>query len=250
MRGMLVAASFLTRIRVPVSAGAIEVGASVPWFPIVGAMLGCAGAGVAWVLRDPGGMPATMTAAIVVALGAWVTGAIHLDGLADMADGFGGGRTRDDVLRIMRDSRIGSYGATALVLVLTIKVVAVAELLERGVALPFLIAVPTVSRWTVAVLGAWLPYARAHAGLGQAVTGRPVRDRLLIATVTAALVAFLMLRLQAIVLLAAATASLFWVGRVAQRQIGGITGDVLGATVELTEIAVLVAAVFITGRPS
>lgn len=240
------AASFLTRLHVPTVAGAADVGASVRWFPLVGAMLGGVGAGVAWMLRDLGGMPPTMTAAIVVAFGVWVTGAIHLDGLADTADGFGGGRTREDVLRIMRDSAIGSYGATALVLVLTIKTLAIAELLQRGPVLPFLTAAPAVSRWTVAVLAAWLPYARDGAGLGRAVTGEQRRNGLLIATVSAALIAVTALRLEGMILLVVAGAVTLWIGRFTRRRIGGVTGDVFGAAVELAETAVLIAAVLIT----
>jgi cobalamin 5'-phosphate synthase/cobalamin synthase len=247
---MLVAASFLTRLRLPAAAGAVDVGASVRWFPLVGAMLGCAGAAAAWVLRELGGMPSTMTAAIVVALGAWVTGAIHLDGLADMADGFGGGRTRDDVLRIMRDSSIGSYGATALVLALTIKVLSVAELLQRGAGVACLVVAPALGRWTVVALAAWVPYARSGGGLGQAVAGEPSRDGLPIATLSAAVVAVAALRLEGIVLLAVAAAVILWVGRLVRRRIGGVTGDVFGAAVELTETAVLVGAVLITGKTS
>jgi cobalamin 5'-phosphate synthase/cobalamin synthase len=195
-------------------------------------------------------MPSTMTAALVVALGAWGTGAIHLDGLADMADGFGGGRTRDDVLRIMRDSSIGSYGATALVLVLTIKVLSVAELLQRGSGVPFLVVAPALARWTVAALAAWAPYARSGGGLGQAVTGGPSRDGLPIATVSAAIVAVAALQLEGIVMFAVAATVALWAGRLARRRIGGVTGDVFGAAVEITETAVLVGAVLITGTTS
>lgn len=121
-------------------------------------------------MRDALGMPPALSAAVLVGLGAWVTGAIHLDGLADTADGFGGGRAREDVLRIMRDPTIGSYGAVAFVALVTTKMAALAALLERNTALPFLVAAPAMSRWTIVALGTWLPYARTEGRLGEVVT--------------------------------------------------------------------------------
>ena len=247
MRGVFVAASFLTRLRLPALAGGAEVGTSVRWFPLVGALLGGTGAALAWILRDLFAMPSTLTATILVALGAWVTGAIHLDGLADTADGFGGGHTRGEVLRIMRDPVVGAYGAIALVLVLTMKVAALTELLTRGSALPFMVAAPALSRWTIAALAAWLPYARADGGLGRAVTDERTAPGLLLSTITAAAIAVAALRFQAVVPIAVAVLATCWIGRLGLRRIGGVTGDVFGASVELTETAVLVSAVLITG---
>jgi adenosylcobinamide-GDP ribazoletransferase len=94
---VLIATAFLTRVPVPLVAGAGDVGGAARWFPLIGGAIGGAGALIAWAMRDLISLPAGLTATLVVGLGAWVTGAIHLDGLADMADGFGGGRTRDEV---------------------------------------------------------------------------------------------------------------------------------------------------------
>src|SRR5688500_13182606 len=170
VKTVLVAAAFLTRVPVPVAASAADVGAAAQWFPLVGAALGGAAVAIAWVMTDVLGVPSMLAAALLVGLGAWVTGALHLDGLADMADGFGGGRTREDVLRIMREPANGSYGATAVAIVIAIKVTAVAALLDRDGSLPFLVAAPVISRWSISPLAAYLPYARAVGGLGQAVT--------------------------------------------------------------------------------
>src|SRR5687768_13358515 len=133
--------------------------------------------------------PATLTATLVVGFGAWATGAIHLDGLADTADGFGGGRDREEVLRIMRDPLIGSYGAAALVFVVGVKVTAIAALLDRGAAFPFVVAAPAISRWTISALAAWLPYARTEGGLGRAVTHERDTIGLIVATAVTALIA-------------------------------------------------------------
>ena len=247
MKGVLVAASFLTRLYVPATADGVEVGASMRWFPLVGALIGSAGAIVVWILASGLAMPGTLTATIVVALGVWITGAIHLDGLADMADGFGGGRTRDEVLRIMRDPLIGSFGAIALVLVLVTKVVAVAELLQRGSALSYIVAAPTLSRWTIALLATWLPYARVGGGLGQAVTRQRCVSGVLLSTSTAAVVSFAALGSYAVLAIAVAIASALCFGLMARRRIGGVTGDVFGASVEVTETTVFVSAVAISG---
>ena len=147
-------------------------------------------------------MPAALTAVMVVALGAWITGAIHLDGLADTVDGFGGGRNREEVLRIMRDPADRLLRRDRALVLLTIKVPSIAALLDRGAALPFLVAAPAMSRWTISALAAWLPYARAEGGLGQAVSDVRTIGGLIVATAITALIAIAALRLDAIVRIA------------------------------------------------
>ncbi|MGH9307958.1 MAG: adenosylcobinamide-GDP ribazoletransferase [Vicinamibacterales bacterium] len=248
MKGLIVATAFLTRVPLPLIAGAVDVGRAARWFPLIGGAIGGAGALVAWGAREVIGLPPLLSATLLVGLGAWVTGAIHLDGLADTADGFGGGRSRDDVLRIMRDPAIGSFGATALVLVITTKVTALAVLLERGAAIPFLVAAPAISRWTIAALAAWLPYARAEGGLGQAVTRGQNTMGFLIATAIMTLIASAALRVDAIVAWTLAVLTMALLARAARHRIGGVTGDVFGASVELTETVVLIGGVLLTGR--
>ena len=248
MKAVLVATAFLTRVPVPVLAGGADVGGAARWFPLVGGALGGAGALAAWALNDGIAFPPLLTATLVVGLGAWVTGSIHLDGLADTADGFGGGRSREDVLRIMRDPVIGSYGATALVIVIATKVTALATLVDRGAALPFLVAAPAISRWTISALAAWLPYARADGGLGHAVTHGRDRRGLLVATAMTALIAIAALRTDTVMAWAPAALTAAWVARAARRRIGGVTGDVFGASVELSETTVLLCGVLLT-RP-
>ena len=246
MKAVLVAAAFLTRVPVPVVAGAADVADAARWFSLVGGAIGGAAALIAWVLVDVIALPPAFTAIVLVGLGAWVTGAIHLDGLADTADGFGGGRNRDEVLRIMRDPAIGSFGATALVIVIGTKVAALTALLDRGAALPFLVAAPALSRWTISLLGTWLPYARAEGGVGEAAT-RQRPTGLVVSTVIAAFIAVTALRMEALATAATALLTAAWVGRTARRRIGGVTGDVFGASLELTETAVLASGVLVTG---
>ena len=247
MRALLVATAFLTRVPIAVTARAVDVGSAARWFPLVGAVLGAVGALVAWTLTAVLGSPAALTATLVIGLEAWVTGAIHLDGLADTADGFGGGRSREDILRIMRDPRIGSYGAIALVLVIGMKLTALAALLDRG-ALQFVVVAPAASRWTISALAAWLPYARADGGLGEAVIDRRTTSSLIAATAITVAIAIAALRVEALFVLATAVLTVVWIGRAARRRIDGVTGDVFGASVELTEASVLVCGVWLTGR--
>jgi cobalamin 5'-phosphate synthase/cobalamin synthase len=249
VKAVLVATAFLTRVPVPVTAGAVDVGGAARWFPLVGAALGAAGALMAWTMTGTIGFPPMLTATLVVGLSAWVTGAIHLDGLADTADGFGGGHSREDVLRIMRDPVIGTYGGTALVIIIGVKITALAALLERDAALPFLIAAPAISRWTISVLAAWLPYARADGGLGHAVTHQRDTNGLIVATAITGLIALAALRTGALMAWTVAALTAAWVARAARQRIGGVTGDVFGASVELTETAVLLCGVVLTGRP-
>ena len=248
MRGVLVATAFLTRVPVPVVAGAVDVGRAARWFPLIGGLLGGATALIAWTMTEIMDFPAALTATLVVGLGAWATGGIHLDGLADTVDGFGGGRDREAVLRIMHDPLIGSYGAAALVFVIGVKVTAIAALLDRSAALPFIVAAPAISRWTISALATWLPYARTEEGLGQAVTKERDTIGLVVATAVTALIAIAALRADALIVWAFAALTAVWIARTARRRIGGVTGDVFGASVEITETSVLLCGVLLTGR--
>ena len=249
VRSVLVATAFLTRVPVPIAADAADVGRAARWFPLIGGVLGGANAAVAWTLTAIVDVPAALTATLIVGLSAWATGAIHLDGLADTVDGFGGGRDRDSALRIMRDPLIGSYGAVALVIVIGIKLTAIATLLDRAGALGVVVAAPALSRWTIAALAAALPYARTDGGLGQAVTHERDSAGLIVATVVAALIVLGALGADALIAWAFAALTAFWIGRAARRRIGGVTGDVFGASVELAEASVLVCGVLVTGHP-
>lgn len=249
MRALLVATAFLTRFPVPVTADASDVGRAAQWFPLVGAGLGIVAAVAAQAMAATPGMPPVLAALLLVGLGAWATGAIHLDGLADMADGFGGGASREEVLRIMRDPAIGSFGAIALLLVMGAKVGALVTLLDRHSAVPALVAAPTMSRWTIVALAAWLPYARPEGGLGEAITRRRDRLGLFWATAVTAVVTLLALRVEGLILWAGAAGVMVALGRMARRRIDGVTGDVFGASVELTETAVLIGAVVLAEGP-
>jgi adenosylcobinamide-GDP ribazoletransferase len=239
---VLAAFSFLTRLPVPaVPTRDEQLGRSVAFYPLVGLALGLAAGGLTSVLAASTAplVAATLGAGALAAL----TGGLHLDGLADLFDGLGGGRgDRARILAIMRDGRIGAHGATALVLVLIAKVAAMAELAARGSFVP-LVLFPCLGRWAVTPLVAFLPYARPE-GIGRAFVGHAGVREVGIATATAFLAVGLSGGTLAVPGLAAAvTAGLF--GVAIARKLGGLTGDVYGAAIELAEVAFLVAATLI-----
>jgi cobalamin 5'-phosphate synthase/cobalamin synthase len=178
-------------------------------------------------------------AVTLVIVGVWITGALHLDGLADMADGFGGGHSRADVLRIMRDHSIGAYGSTALILALALKIASILSLIEHGVGAVFLVVAPAVARASVVVLGYVLPYARAvEGGLGGASQYTGVGEVLFSSLSAIALAIGLAGWRGGVALVVTAVVS-FWNGRLGKRKIQGVTGDTLGANVEVCETLVL-----------
>jgi len=236
---VLAAFSFLTRLPVPsVPARAEDLGRSVAFYPLVGVALGLAAGGLTAALAT--GTSPLLAAVFGAGLLAALTGGLHLDGLADLFDGLGGGRgDRARILEIMRDGRIGAHGATALILVLVAKVAAMAELALRG-KLAALVLFPCLARWAVTPLVAFLPYARP-AGLGKAFVGHAGPREVGIATATAALTVVasggaLALPALAGVLVAAGVG--IWLAR----KLGGLTGDVYGAAIELAEVAIVTVA--------
>src|SRR5512132_608043 len=233
------AVTFLTRLPlgrfVQVDARDVARGAVV--FPVVGAGVGAIAAGIALAAAQV--LPDFVAAALGIAAAALVTGALHLDALADTADAVGA-TGRDEALAVMHDSRIGSFGATALALDLIVKVGCVTALLGAGHAVAALVAAGALSRAASLPLGAVLPYPRAEGGV---LNGRLSILAAGTAAVLGAAVAVLVWWSAApwLILTAVAVAAVlglwFW------RWLGGATGDCLGATTELSETAVLVVAV-------
>jgi len=211
------------------------------YFPAVGIVIGIASAIVFAIASRywAGFIPAVLA----IATGVLLTGALHEDGMADTADGFGGGRTRDEVLRIMRDHAIGSYGAGALILVIAFRIAAIAGLIGGPRALPALLLAPAIGRWSAVLLSATQDYARPLDDERAASPGSPSRwigrRELIIATIVAVPLAALAGRGRgAVALAAAAGGTLLW-GRWCRRRIGGVTGDTIGAGIEASECLAL-----------
>jgi len=243
------AASFVTILPVasskPAADGAV---ARATWaLPIAGLMVGLAGAFV-YKVAIRFGLAPNLAALLALAATALVTGALHEDGLADTADGLGGGRTRERKLEIMRDSRIGTYGVCALILSFGLRWSALATI-SSPVAVTFaLCAAHAAARAGVPAFMALVPPARPD-GLS-ASAGVPPGRSIAIAFAVGTLVLALALgpgkALVGLVLLSLAGLVL---ARLAIRQIGGQTGDILGAFEQVGEILILlVAAAFQMGR--
>lgn len=221
-------------------------------YPLVGALVGLIAA-VVLLVAFKIGLPPILGALLAVATTVLVTGALHEDGLADLADGFGGGRDRARKLAIMRDSRIGSYGVLALVFSIALRSVSLAALATSWhgeapwQAATALIAAQALSRGGLAAIMACLPPARTD-GLAARV-GRPSGSDALAAVLITAALALLLLdwpvALAALLVLFLAQGAL---ALLARRQIGGYTGDVLGAAQQVGEMVVLLVLAAILGR--
>ena len=238
--------AFFSRLPVGRLPGDASPARSVRALPLAGALIGCFPA-LALSLAAAAGLPPGVAATLAVATGLAVTGGLHEDGLADTADGFGGGATRERKLAIMRDSRIGSYGVLALAVVLALRGGALAALIGgRGPAAAgaATAAAAALSRALALLPMSTLPPARAD-GLARGF-GRPSPAALWAAAVLAAVLALGLPVLAGLgaghALLAAgvAGAAAALLTRLAAQQIGGHTGDVAGAAQQVAEAAFLV----------
>lgn len=237
VRGLLDATAFLTRLRVPARPfGDHGLARAVPWFPVVGALVGGVVAAVyaASVLA----LPELPAAALAVAVGVVVTGALHEDGLADVADAIGGA-TVADRRRILHDPRHGSYGVLALVLSVTVRVAAVASLASLAAA-GALVAAHAAGRTATVALMALGPMA--GDGLGSRASQSVGRAATLAAVAAGTLAVVAGLQLWSVAAVALTAAVVLGIRRWARRALDGVSGDVLGACEQLTETALLLLA--------
>jgi adenosylcobinamide-GDP ribazoletransferase len=231
------ALGFLTRLPVPHPDGGLaNFARAYRLFPVVGGLIGLA-IGVLCLALRRFGVPDLAAAALALGAGALLTGALHEDGLADVADGFGGGRDTAAKLEIMRDSRLGTYGALMLMVSFVAQVSALAALPDAFVV-HGLIAAHALARGVLPFMAMNLPYARKD-GLA-ANAGPPDFATAATAAALALIIAWLVLPWReafgAALAAAACAAGMAWL---AQRQIGGQTGDVLGGAEQLGETAIL-----------
>lgn len=235
MKRLVVALAFLTRVPMPrLEAGPADFAAAVRLYPLVGVAIGALVAGAGWLgtLADP-----WLGAVAALLAWVWITGALHLDGLGDLADGLGAAHgDRERLLAVMADPHVGSFGVVAIVLQLAAKLVALHLLLPGG--WPVLVAIPAAARLGPLWWAAWVPPLKP-TGLGAAIAGSiRVRD----------LAGWTLLLLGAGVILPvllAAPLLLLALGLWFARRIGGMTGDVHGAGIELAEAALLLAAAIV-----
>jgi adenosylcobinamide-GDP ribazoletransferase len=237
-----VAFQFLTRIPMPsISYEADSLSRATKFFPLVGLVVGSGAVLVRELLMFHMSRP--LVAVIMLLYLVLITGCLHEDGLADTGDGFGGGRTKDQILSIMKDSRIGSYGATALVLSLLARYLLLASLpLEHFAA--YVISSQVLCRWSSLPLSYFLPPARERDGQGARIAKLMSLASLIFGSVFSFAVVAFALRWSAVAPLLAAIFTAALSGWLYARKIGGLTGDCFGATNQLTEIAVYFCGVW------
>jgi adenosylcobinamide-GDP ribazoletransferase len=246
----LSAMQFMTRISIPSRPYESDsLARSVKFFPLVGLVVG-SGAVLLHLLLVPH-LPRMVSAFVVLAYLVLITGALHEDGIADVADGFGGGTNREKILIILRDSRIGSYGGLALAFSLIGRLILIAALPLPAVPF-YLIAAAVLSRWTVLPLSYFLSPARTINSPEAEADGqgaRIARHTSIVAfvgtTAFSFVIAAILLRKHAIAPLLCTTLTTWLAGAYFKKRIGGITGDCFGTTIQLTEIACYFCGVWI-----
>jgi adenosylcobinamide-GDP ribazoletransferase len=234
VRGLVAAVRYLTIVQVRPFESGPALGHAAPWFPVVGVGIGLVVVATERVTAAL--FPPLLGALLTVTVWKLLTGGLHLDGLADCLDGLPG-TDPEQRLRIMRDSRIGAFGAIGLILFLLLEIAALSELPSPD-RWRVLLAAPVIARAMPALLSRVLPQARRE-GHGASFAQTLPRSAAPVALGTALVVAVVTLRGLGLVALAAAALVALALGRFFGQRLGGITGDVLGAAVEAAELTTL-----------
>jgi len=246
MNGLITAIRTLTAIPCP-GKDADDMSKSLPWFPIIGLIIGIALYILAIIIQkitdqnNP-----EITAIIIILASALLTRGMHLDGLADFADGFWGSMNREKVLEIMKDSCIGTYGTIALITITTTKWICITNLLQNHAGI-WIIAATVISRTIQVNLASLYPYARQTDGTGAPFIKNAGAKNARLATILAAIMLITLLPgfWTPITALALGWIISILLGAWSRRRIGGITGDIIGASSELTETAILLLAIIL-----
>lgn len=239
MRRFTIAIQFLTVF--PLSTkhrfDEIDLGKSMVYFPLVGLCIGFC----LVCIRIPLSLylPAAVTDALLITFFIVITGAMHLDALADTADGIFSGKDRRGKLEIMKDSAVGVMGVVIIVIVILLKYVALVALSD-ALKNKALLVMPMLGRWTQVIVAYCSDYARLSKGLGFPFTTHVTPMILILTALISGIAVFYLLSLPGIIIagIVAITALLYslsfkWL-------LGGVTGDVLGASTELTEVIILI----------
>ncbi len=229
------AIQFFTRLRIPGQLGhnPVALHRAIRYFPTAGLIVGSLAA--AFFILTTFFWPKPLAALAAIAVAIYLTGALHEDGWSDTVDGFGGGWGKEKILAIMRDSCVGSFGAVALTVVLLTRFVALVEIDSLLVPVA-LVAGHAVSRLCATFVLAGLDYARPE-GKAKPFSNRLGYGELAFAALTALLPLLLLPPQQSIPALLLALIATAWLARMFKQRIGGYTGDCLGATQQLSEIA-------------
>lgn len=243
IRPLLIALQLLTRLPAPLRDNPTEseTGRSLLYYPLIGLLIGLLLAAMSWTLA---GTPALLRASLM--LSAWVllTGALHLDGLADTVDAWAGGHgERQRTLDILKDPASGPMGVSAIVLVLLVKFAALAALCDNG-TLWAIVAPPLLGRTVLPLLFLSTPYVRP-GGLGAGLAAHVPRRAATAIVLGTGMAIPVRAGLSGLTLLLTTAAVFLLMRRTMKRRLGGTTGDTAGALVELTEVVTLAAAAIV-----
>lgn len=248
-KGFIVALQFLTRIYVKrdIHVTAEEFGKSATFFPTVGMVVG--GAQVLVFLALEWALPPSIVALFLLIMPIVLTGAFHLEGLSDTADGFLSGRDKEGMLRIMKDSYVGTMGMIVVVSVMLAKLVFLSEIvqnLSHSLIIGVLFFVPVLSRWAMVISTGISKYARSEPGLGSAFTEMVGAKIIIISGLVPIIAAIAYLRIMGGLCVIMAILTALLVSWIAKRKIGGVTGDVLGGVNEIAEVVLLFSVIAIS----
>ncbi len=243
IRPFFIALQFLTRlpVRIAYQPDETSVGHSLAYYPLVGLIIGGLLAGSAWILS---GAPVLLSAGLLLVVWVLVTGGLHIDGLADSMDAWVGGfGNRERTLAIMKDPYCGPAGVVGIVLLLLLKFAALQAIIDSG-SLTVLLLVPVLGRTILLLLFITTPYVREN-GLGTAIVSQLSRKLILLVFIATLVVIFLLVGIKSLWLIAVMLLVFILSRMLMIQRIGGMTGDVAGALVEVSEVAILVSAVYI-----
>ena len=237
MNSFLIGLQFLTRIHLVKQTvwTAEDFGRSTRFFPLVGLVLGICYALAAWLLLYALGMR-SLTAALLLILPLLLTGGLHADGFMDTADGVFSGRERERKLEIMKDSRVGAFGVVSFVMLMFVQFALLSDLAPM-LLVPALFVMPIIGRLAMVLAVACFPYARED-GMGKTFADMADRSTVVIAALTTVALVLPWGMLPALALVLGTIFSLLFC-RMITNVLGGVTGDVYGATTVLTETLVL-----------
>jgi adenosylcobinamide-GDP ribazoletransferase len=243
MKAFLMAFRFLTII--PLGKG-LEfkpelIGAAGKFYPLVGLVMG----GSFWCFYNGARLlfPPLVTTGLLLLFWVLLTGALHLDGLADCLDSLYGGRDPESRLRIMKDVHLGTMGTVGLILILGLKFLALGVILPFKNSVWWLILIPALSRWTPIFLSCFHPYARPGGGLGAALVQGTGKKELFWASLFAWVPVVLLERFLGVGVILVVLVWVFFCGRYFFKKIGGVTGDVMGAVIESSELLAMLVII-------
>lgn len=219
-----------------------ELGRAVGFFPLVGLLLGLVLVGVNFGLAFL--LPASVRLVLILALWVVLTGVLHLDGFLDACDGLFGGFTPEKRLEIMRDERVGAYALAGGVLLLLLLYMLLLAVESADSFVPALLLAPVLGRWGMSVAMIHYPYARP-TGLGRTMKDEAGRGELVLATLTAVLLAILVGKWVGFIALLGVVLIVVGGARFVKRRIPGLTGDIYGLLCVLSETAVLLVSVIV-----